>query len=259
MSYQVRLNAFEGPLDLLLHLINRLEIDIYDIPMAELTQQYIEHIHAMQVLELNEASEYLVMAATLLAIKSKLLLPIHEGEIDVEEINVDLEDPRDELVQRLIEYRKFKQAAVHLEELEKERGTYFTRPPLDLSEFQPAAQLTLFDEQMNVYDMLGAFQKMLRRKMLRAPLSTRITKQEISVKDQMWNVFESLKGAGGKLSFSKLFPYEDKSSLIITFLSILELMKRDVVHVHQEKNFEDLTVQLMNEEWNGETIEAVEE
>ena len=79
MSYEVKIEAFEGPLDLLLHLINRLEIDIYDIKMAEITAQYMEHIHAMRVLELNEASEYLVMAATLLAIKSKMLLPIHQG------------------------------------------------------------------------------------------------------------------------------------------------------------------------------------
>lgn len=108
MSYEVKLEAFSGPLDLLLHLINRLEIDIYDIPMAELTAQYIDHIHAMQVLELNEASEYLVMAATLLAIKSRMLLPIHEGEMEDAEFELDSADPRDELVARLIEYKNIK-------------------------------------------------------------------------------------------------------------------------------------------------------
>lgn len=93
MSYEVKVDAFEGPLDLLLHLIHRLEIDIYDIPVSQITTQYMEHIRAMQVLELNEASEYLVMAATLLAIKSKTLLPVHEGEIDELDYEFDEEDP----------------------------------------------------------------------------------------------------------------------------------------------------------------------
>ena len=102
MSYQVKLEAFEGPLDLLLHLINRLEIDIYDIPMAELTAQYIEHLQAMRVLQLDELSEYLVLAATLMEIKSKMLLPVHEGEEFDDELDFDMEDdPRDELVARL--------------------------------------------------------------------------------------------------------------------------------------------------------------
>ena len=115
MSYEVKTEAFEGPLDLLLHLINRLEIDIYDIKMAEITSQYMEHIHAMRVLELNEASEYLVMAATLLSIKSKMLLPIHQDEEMEDDFDIQLNDPRDELVSRLIEYKKYKEAANSLQ------------------------------------------------------------------------------------------------------------------------------------------------
>ncbi|MET1013522.1 MAG: segregation/condensation protein A, partial [Paenisporosarcina sp.] len=168
MSYKVRLEAFEGPLDLLLHLIHRLEIDIYDIPMAELTVQYMDHIRAMQVMELNEASEYLVMAASLLAIKSKMLLPIHEGEVDDLDLQMDGPDPRDELVSRLIEYRKYKEAAEAFQELEHSRAQYFTRPPSDLSDLQQISQLSFFDDSLNVYDMLGAFQKMLRRNVLKA-------------------------------------------------------------------------------------------
>ncbi|PKC51255.1 segregation and condensation protein ScpA, partial [Rhizophagus irregularis] len=129
MSYEVKLDAFTGPLDLLLHLIHRLEIDIYDIPMAELTAQYIDHIHAMQELELNEASEYLVMAATLLAIKSRMLLPIHEGEMEDAEFEVDGPDPREELVNKLIEYKRYKEAAYELKNLESDRALVFTRPP----------------------------------------------------------------------------------------------------------------------------------
>lgn len=246
--YEVKLEAFTGPLDLLLHLIHRLEIDIYDIPMAELTAQYIDHIHAMKELELNEASEYLVMAATLLAIKSRMLLPIHEGEMEDAEFEVDGPDPREELVIKLIEYKKYKEAANELKNLETDRAQVFTRPPSDLSGFVPDEQLALFDMNVNVYDMLSAFQKMLRRKQLKKTLSTRIARQEISVKDQMIAVIDSLKLNGGKSYFSELFPYEDKATIIVTFLSLLELMKRQVVNVEQANNFEDLTVTLQKED-----------
>lgn len=250
--YEVKLDAFTGPLDLLLHLIQRLEIDIYDIPMAEITAQYIEHIHAMKELELNEASEYLVMAATLLAIKSRMLLPIHEGEMEDAEFEVDGPDPREELVTKLIEYKKYKEAAVQLKNLESNRSEVFTRPPSDLSDLASDEQLTLFDTNVNVYDMLSAFQKLLRRKQLKKPLSTRITRKETSVRDQMYAVVNSLKGLGGRTTFSKLFPYEDKSTLVITFLSLLELMKRQIVFVEQENNFEDLTVILQKEDVGDE-------
>jgi segregation and condensation protein A len=252
MSYEVKLDAFSGPLDLLLHLIHRLEIDIYDIPMAELTEQYIDHIHAMQTLELNEASEYLVMAATLLAIKSRMLLPIHEGEMDDAELEIDGPDPREELVARLIEYKKYKEAAVELQQLEAERAQVYTKPPMDLSEYMPDEQLALFDTNVNVYDMLSAFQKLMRRKQLKKPLQTRITRQEVSVKAQMIMMVDVLKSRGGKAMFSDLFPYEDKSTLVLTFLTLLEMMKRQVVYVEQEANFEDLSVLLKKEDISDE-------
>ncbi|MEG0384424.1 MAG: segregation/condensation protein A [Solibacillus sp.] len=258
MSYEVKLDAFSGPLDLLLHLIHRLEIDIYDIPMAELTEQYIDHIHAMQTLELNEASEYLVMAATLLAIKSRMLIPIHEGEIDDTEIDLDDPDPRDELVMRLIEYKKYKEAAIQLQELESERGQVFTKAPADLSEYMPDEQLALFDKNVNVFDMLSAFQKLMRRKQLKKPLATRIARQEISVKEQMRAVINVLKNNGGKVMFSDLFTYEDKSMLVLTFLTLLELMKRQVIFVEQQKNFDDLSVLLQKEDI-GDELEQITE
>ncbi|GAE43404.1 segregation and condensation protein A [Mesobacillus boroniphilus JCM 21738] len=119
MQYNVKIEAFEGPLDLLLHLINTLEIDIYDIPVAEITEQYLMYIHAMKELQLDVASEYLVMAATLLAIKSKMLLPKHEAELEDEFEFDHEEDPRNELVERLIEYKKFKEAASDLKSLRR--------------------------------------------------------------------------------------------------------------------------------------------
>lgn len=258
MSYEVKLDAFEGPLDLLLHLIHRLEIDIYDIPMRELTAQYMEHIRAMQVLELNEASEYLVMAATLLEIKSKMLLPIHEGELEDLELDVDEVDPREDLVAKLIEYRKFKQAAHHLQEREEERVQLYTRPATDLSPYMKEENIQ-FDLSVNVYDMVAAFQKMLNRKKLRAPLSTRVARQGITVRQQMKSVIQTLQKHNGRAEFFELFPYEDKGTLVVTFLSLLELMKRQVVQIEQQHNFEQLYVMLKEGEIDYEQFDNVEE
>lgn len=250
MSYEVKVEAFEGPLDLLLHLIHRLEIDIYDIPVSQITSQYMEHIRAMQVLELNEASEYLVMAATLIAIKSKTLLPVHQGDLDDPEYEFEEQDPRDELVSRLVEYRKFKEASLQLKELETNRSSIYTKAPMDLSEYQTLAPFENIDLEINAYDMLGAFQKMMRRKKLKAPLSARIARQEVSIKDQMNSMVGTLKAAGGKTTFINLFPSDDKTVLVVSFLSLLELMKRQVIGVEQEKNFTDLMVELRKDTWN---------
>ncbi|SEI66425.1 condensin subunit ScpA [Bhargavaea ginsengi] len=247
MSYLVKLEAFEGPLDLLLHLINRMEIDIYDIPMAELTRQYIDHIHTMQVLELNEMSEYLVMAATLLAIKSKMLLPVHEEEApDTDEFVEDGPDPRDELVERLIEYRKYKEAAATLKEYGEERGKSFTRQPAEPSLTEGTAA-ALPEEGLNVHDMIAAFRKMMERKKLRAPLMTRVTRQEISIAETMEKLVGRLGGSGGRAVFSDLFETGERSELVVTFLSLLELMKQQRITVEQERNFDDLTVVLRKE------------
>lgn len=249
MSYEVKVDAFEGPLDLLLHLIHRLEIDIYDIPVSQITTQYMEHIRAMQVLELNEASEYLVMAATLLAIKSKTLLPVHEGELDEVDYEYEEQDPRDELVSRLIEYKKYKEAAGTLKKLETDRAVLYSKAPDDLAELHAAEPV---DFEANAFDMLGAFQKMLRRKQLRAPLSTRVARQEISIKQQMGEMVGRLKSLKGKARFSDLFQSNDRAVLVVSFLSLLELMKRQVIAVEQRTNFTDLSVELRKESWQDE-------
>ncbi|KXH82057.1 segregation/condensation protein A [Sporosarcina sp. HYO08] len=247
MSYKVRLEVFEGPLDLLLHLINRLEIDIYDIPMAELTQQYIEHLHAMRVLRLDELSEYLVLAATLLEIKSKMLLPIHEGEAFDDEIEYEIEDdPRDELVARLIEYRKYKDAAISLQQSAEERSNHFTKEPGDLSVFGEV-DVTDQADPLNVFDLIGAFQKMIERKRLKTPLTASIAKSEISVSERMDEIMSFLEKEGGRCSFYTLFERGDTASLVVTFLSLLELMKCNDITVEQNNNFADLTVMFRQE------------
>jgi len=244
MQYNVKIDSFEGPLDLLLHLINKLEIDIYDINVAEITEQYLEYIHAMKVLQLDVASEFLVMAATLLAIKSKMLLPKHEDELFDEELMFEPEeDTREELIEKLVEYRKFKEAADDLKELELERGLIFTRPPSDLSNYTIEQEENVKQElDVSLYDMLAAFQKLLKRKKLQAPLSTKITRQEIPIENRMNEILIFLKERKKRTSFEELFPIATKSHIVVTFLAILELLKRCEIFVEQEGNFADIFV-----------------
>ena len=243
MSYKIKIDAFEGPLDLLLHLINRLEIDIYDIPVAEITEQYVSYIHTMKELELDIASEYLVMAATLLAIKSKMLLPKHEDEWDAEEEEfIYEEDPRDELVMQLLEYKKYKEAADEFKNLEAERALIYTKPPIDLTPYSSDAKVEKADLDVNLYDMLGAFQKLLRRKKLQKPLHTRIARQEVSIEKRIGELRETLRVKRNKVLFSSLFVDDNKEQLVVTFLAILEMMKQDEVFVEQTNNFEDIFI-----------------
>ncbi len=247
MEYNVKIEAFEGPMDLLLHLINSLEIDIYDIPMAQITEQYMIYVHAMKDLQLDVASEYLVMAATLLAIKSKMLLPKYDEDSLDEEIEFEEEDPRDELVERLIEYRKFKEAATELRSREEERGQVFTKPPSDLSEYIEDSNLKDSIGQVTVYDMLGAFNKLLRRKKLQKPVQTRITRQEISIEKRMDEILVSLQSLRKRTTFTSLFPSNQKDHLVVTFLAVLELMKRQKIRVDQEENFTEIFVEASEE------------
>jgi segregation and condensation protein A len=243
MQYNVKIESFEGPLDLLLHLINRLEIDIYDIPVSEITEQYLLYIQTMKELHLDVASEFLVMAATLLAIKSKMLLPKYEDESLDEDLEIHFEaDPRDELVERLIEYRKYKEAAQDLRNLEEERSLMFSKPPSDLSELSKDIQVERLDINVSIYDMLGAFQKLMRRKKLQKPMTTKISRQEISIEMRMAEILSELRGFKGRKSFYDLFPFPQKEHVVVSFLAILELMKRQEIRIDQETNFAEIFV-----------------
>ncbi|MGM8214016.1 segregation/condensation protein A [Bacillaceae bacterium W0354] len=240
--YKVKINSFEGPLDLLLHLVNQYEIDIYDIPLREITDQYMDYIHTMQDLKLDIASEYLVMAATLLAIKSQMLLPKQELNID-EEYE---EDPREQLIRRLIEYRKYKQAAQQLKERELENNQIYTKQPSDLSEYEKPIQVVK-SEDVSIIDLAQAFQRVLRRKQLLEPLETTIQRQEIPIEHRMDDVLQQLRNSNGKRAFEDLFQYREKFEMVITFLALLELMKKCLINCYQTGNFESLTVELVEE------------
>ncbi|WP_110113031.1 segregation/condensation protein A [Bacillus sp. CGMCC 1.16541] len=243
MEYSVKVDAFEGPLDLLLHLINRFEIDIYDIPVAQITEQYMMYIHTMTELQLDVASEYLVVAATLLQIKSKMLLPKYEEEmIDEFDEFQEEEDPREELMKQLIEYRKFKEAAQELKQLEENRSHVYTKLPTVLTSVQEQQQDSKQDMDISFYDMLSAFQKLMKRKQLQKPIRATINRQDIPIEKRMDEIILELKAMKGKKNFFQLFPYHERNHVVVTFLAVLELMKGNKIVVEQESNFEDLYV-----------------
>jgi segregation and condensation protein A len=237
-SYQVKLEAFEGPLDLLLHLINKYEIDIYDIPVAQITEQYMEYIHTMQKLELNIASEYLVMAATLISIKSKMLVPNQQVHEDAEEY---MEDPREELMERLLEYRKYKEAALTLQERERSDNQLFTRDPAvfeNMDHFAPPLQRG----DLSIYDMLQALGALFERKKWNEPLETKIQKAEIPIEQRMRDILARISESKKGVLFDHLFVYPTRSHIVVTFIALLELMKSNEVYCKQKQQFDAIHI-----------------
>lgn len=239
-SYSIKLPVFEGPLDLLLHLIRENKIDIYDIPIAIITHQYLEYIEMMKELNLDVAGEFLLMAATLIHIKSRMLLPVDEkaeGE--------DEEDPRLELVQRLIEYQSFKEASLSLREREDEWSKVFSRESQqkDDSTGYEGEELSLFD--LGLFDLIGAFKKLLDKA---PPEIINITRETLTVKDRMAHITEKLEN-NEAISFEDLLEVNwSKSHLIVTFIALLELLRLGLARVYQEKDFGSIWIVNPNRE-----------
>ncbi|WP_100398482.1 segregation/condensation protein A [Bacillus sp. FJAT-44742] len=242
-SYNVKIDAFEGPLDLLLHLIQQAEVDIYNIPVSEITEQYLLYVQTMQELELDVASEYLVMAATLLAIKSQMLLPKQEEMID-EELTEDWEeDPREELMSQLLEYKRFKEAAGTLKNREEQRNLTFSKPPSTIDNSQTLEEDNEIDtKHLSLYDMIQAFQKLKERVRYKKPRQTKIRSEEIPLTQRMDEIRTLLSRQKEPTTFSKLFDSPDKSHMVVTFLAVLELMKAHSISCMQMDNFEDIII-----------------
>jgi segregation and condensation protein A len=249
VSVLYKLDSFEGPLDLLLHLIDKAEIDIHEVSISEITIQYMDYLHAMKELELEVTSEFLVMAATLLAIKSKQLLPKPPVfEDDYEDWPDDGLDPRDELIQKLVEYRKFKQIAEQLREKEFERSLVYSREPEDMSPFMKEEKVNPV-EGLHLSDLIIAFQKALRRASRRNVVAT-VQRDEISVKDRIRDIVVVLKQFE-TVRFSKLIRENmDRHEIVVTFLAILELMKMKHIRCFQHQLFDDIVIH-----WRGESSE----
>ncbi|KAF1301076.1 segregation/condensation protein A [Enterococcus saccharolyticus] len=234
---KIKLDVFEGPLDLLLHLIRSLEIDIYDIPIAAVTEQYMNYIHAMKTLELEVAGEYLVMAATLMAIKSQMLLP--KQEMDEEYDDVYEEDPRDELVSQLLEYRKYKYAADKLSEKAIERSQYFTKDPMDMDEYKETEQ-ELQKNQINTIDLFLAFHSMLEKKKKRRAIESTIRADESSIEEKMQFIAAQMQQIKTGRTLESFFTSYSKPEIVITFMALLELMKNGKIRVEQTGNYETI-------------------
>ena len=225
------INDFEGPLDLLLHLIKTSKMSIYDISITEITKQYIDFINKMEEMNLTVASEYLVMASELVEIKSKMLLPKSEMEEE--------EDPREDLVNRLVEYQKYKDMVGMFKSLEEDRKEIYTKEPVNFNIYSNKEIEN--DGSVTVDDLVNALSKFLKRKEKEKPLTTKITKREISVSDRTNDIRKILSNKK-RVSFFELFEEKTKEYVVVTFLSILEMCKLGEITITQEDNFNNIFI-----------------
>ena len=230
---QFRINEFEGPLDLLLHLIKENKMDIMNIEIEHITEQYISYLNEQEKMNLEIASEYLVMASELIEIKSKLLLPNQRTENEEEEEI----DPREELVNRLLEYQAYKEITKVLKEKEELRKEIYTKSPENVKNYvDESARLS---SDVTLDDLVEAFKKYLERKKESKPLKTKVTTNEISVSSRRLEIKSILKNKP-KVSFFELFPVLNKEYVVVTFLAILEMAKNKELKITQDKNFDDI-------------------
>lgn len=244
-AIDVKLNVFEGPLDLLLHLIEKNKVNIYDIPIVTITEQYLDYVNHMEEEDLDVMSEFLVMAATLIRIKSKMLLP------KVTEEDEEEEDPREELVRRLLEYKMYKYAASELKDLEFDGAKAFYKKesiPAEVKNFKPVVDpVALISEyDMNLEKLNEIFKSVMRKQVEKVdPIRSKfknIEREEISLEAKMAEVREQVRGLAG-INFRTLLEMQaSRSNIIVTFLAILELMKIGAIQIRQEEIFGEIII-----------------
>ena len=227
---EFRVDGFEGPLDLLLHLIKENKMDFFDIEINLITEQYLKYINNMEKVNL-EISEYLVLASELIEIKAKMLLPKKKQEMEIEE-----EDPREELVNKLLEYQAYKEISKDLKEKEELRSEIYTKAPEKYSNYQE--EETTF-EGGSVDLLIDAFKKFLIRKEEEKPLNTKVTKKGISVSSRRHEIKNLLKEKG-KVSFYQMFSIRIREYIVVTFLAILEMAKNKELIIHQEGIYDEI-------------------
>ena len=237
MDY-ISIDNFEGPLDLLLHLVKEANIDILDIKVEEITDKYLEYIKREEELNINMAASYLVMASELMYLKSKSLLPVVKK--DDEEVE-DEEITRENLINRLIEYKRYKEMTPVFKELEEERKKIYIKAPEKVSNY---VDNTLVGEA-SVDDLIEAFKRFLERKEEEKPLETTIARKEYSVKERKNNIRNILK-VKKKAYLEELFEEYNRPVVVVTFLSILEMVKEKSVVISQDRNFDKILIELRN-------------
>lgn len=237
MTYNFTINDFEGPLDLLLHLIKINKMDIETINLNSITTQYLEFINSMKNESIDVASEYLVMASELVHIKSKMLINIdNDKEDDIYEMNNE-----EDLKEKLREYDKIKNITSTFKDLESVRNEVYTKLPTNLNEYKKDVPL---DNNITLDDLINAFNMFLEREKLKKPINTKITKKELSVGDRIKGIRNIFK-IKNKVSFTELFDNRTKPYIIVTFLSILEMSKNEEIKIVQKDNFSDIILEKM--------------
>lgn len=243
MGIQVKLEVFDGPLDLLLHLIEKNKVDIFDIPIVLITEQYLDYVSRLDARDMDVMSEFLVMAATLVRIKSKMLLPKEEEEV------VEEEDPRQELVERLLEYKMYKYASFELKDRQYDAARVFFKEPTIPDEIKNYKEDVNFDELLSdvtLSKLQSIFDSVMQKQVDKIdPIRSKfgeIEKEEINIEDQMLFV-EEYAMLHKKFSFRKLLNTgSGKNYIIVTFLSILEMMKTGRLQIEQEEIFGDILI-----------------
>ncbi|MDD5568634.1 MAG: segregation/condensation protein A [Candidatus Omnitrophica bacterium] len=234
MNYKIKLEMFEGPLDLLLYLVKKDHLNIYDIPIAKVTQQYLEYLNLMQMLDLNVAGEFLVMAATLMQIKSKMLLPAEEGVTSEEE----KEDPREELVKRLLEYERFKEIAGQLREKEASQREVFRRPKTEVEKNQDKNKEVYFEA--SIFDLINAFSQALKD--VPKEVFYEVVKDKFTVEEATHNILHLLL-VKPQVKLSELFGRaKNKLEIIVMFLAVLELIKVKEITARQSELFQEIEI-----------------
>jgi segregation and condensation protein A len=235
-EYKVKLEVFEGPLDLLLYLIKRDEVDVYDISIERITTQYLEYLETFRMLDLAIAGEFVVMAANLIYIKSRNLLPFHQQPPEEE---VEEEDPRRDLIRQLIEYKKFKDAAFQLHQRELVQEGFIARVP-EKPEFKDAD--TLLKSEVGIFDLISAFQKVLRKIEARREDLREIFEENFTVSDKI-DVILRVVQTDKPIAFSRLFASAaSRTEIVVTFLALLELIRMKQMRVAQDSPFAEIEI-----------------
>lgn len=242
MEMEFKINDFEGPLDLLLHLIKESKMDIMNIEIELITKQYMDFLDSQEKMNLEVSSEYLVLASELLEIKSRLLLPNNKVDENGEEV---VEDPREELVNRLLEYQTYKNITSLLQEKELLRKDIYTKSPENIKNY--IDERTEIHADVTLDDLLAAFQRYYQRKIDNKPLSTKVTVNEISVSSRRHDIKNILK-TKRRVSFFELFPIVSKEYVVATFLAILEMCKNNEITIIQNDTFDDIVCEVKDHE-----------
>ena len=237
MDYKVTINDFEGPLDLLLHLVKETKMDIYDVDMSIIIEQYLDYIESMQDLNIDIASEFLVMAAELIHLKSKMLVNIKDEVEESDEYTINSEE---DLKEKLIEYEKFKNMSELFKELEASRGEVYTKVPENLREITDTTITN--DGTVTIDDLLQAFLDFQKRLEYQKPINTKITKKELSVTDRKKSI-RNILSTKKKVEFTELFENNTKDYVVVTFLAILDMSKNDEILLTQKNNFGKIMIE----------------